>query len=183
MTAGIIAVDGAIDLIDLADPDHATSATGRDADRARRSRLADVMIVLEREREDLEARLRARMEQELLTDGIAEFALHLDDGAPHFSVELRPIIGDDATAGPLTRDQRTQLESEIAAGVRELIEQRSVPSEAPRWQPQVAAVYRTEAPSTAARPARHNSVWLHILFWVLACMILATAYLYLKGAA
>lgn len=183
MTAAIIAVDGAIDLIDLADPDQATSAAGGDADKARRSRLADVMIVLERERDDLEARLRTRLEQAVLADGIAEFALHLDDSEPHFSVELRPVAGDDPDTPAVSRDQRAMLEGEIAAEVRELIEQRSVPSDAPRWQPQVVAVYRMPAPDATAKRERLKSVWLHILFWLLACMVLATAYLHLKGAA
>lgn len=182
VTAGSIAVDGAIDLVDIAAPGDFAPATDGDAERARRSRLADVMIVLERERDDLEARLRARLEQEVLVDGIAEFALHLDDTAPQFSVELRPTANDEGATGALSRDQRARLEGEIAAGVRALIEQRSAPSQAPRWQPQVVAVYRTAAPEPPAHRAPHKSVWLHILFWLLACMVLATAYLFLKDA-
>ena len=177
-----IDVDGQIDLIDLVDHDESNEHVRADSDRVRKSRLADVMIVMERERIVLEEALRARLAANALTNDLADLTLQLDENEPQFRVTIEPTIVADATVSKLLPDQREALETEIAAEVCALIEQRAVNSQTPRWQPRVTATYRTAAPAAdAARQSRLKSVWLQILFWLLASLILATAYLFLKG--
>ncbi len=178
-----IDVDGQIDLIDLVDHDESTEQVRIDTDRARKSRLADVMIVMERERIVLEEALHARLTANARTKELADLTLHLDENEPQFRVTIEPTMVADAPASELLPDQREALETEIATAVCALIEQRAVNSQTPRWQPRVTATYRTAAPdAAAARRSRLTSVWLQILFWLLASLILATAYLFLKGA-
>ena len=182
MTSVSINVDGQIDLTDLADPGDLPEHARADGDRVRTSRLADVMIVMERDRAALEETLRAGLAERVLPEGVAHLALQLDDAAPRFSVVIEPVVAPDVPLTELPADQRTQLEREIATGVAAWIAQRAVSSPTPRWQPQVTATIQTAVDAAdSARQGRLKSVWLRILFWLLACMILATAYLYMKG--
>lgn len=203
MEPATIDIDGHIDLID-----RQQSEPLAEADRARQSRLADVMIVLERERAALEQDLLVRLAP-AMSQGIDTLALDLDATQPRFHVAIQPALIDDATARDLTAEQRATLESETADAVYGLIEQRAAQTPTPRWQPVVSATYRGPAsepaplpvqaeitptqpmmPPQAAAPQaatpaktagtrRTPSIWLHMLFWLLALVLLGTAYLYL----
>ena len=204
MEPATIEFDGHIDLIDRQETDQTT-----DADRARQSRLADVMIVLERERVSLEQALHVRLAG-AVAHGIDSLALELDATAPKFHVAIQPTPVDHAWC--MTPDQRSAFEGEIADEVRALIEQRAARSPTTRWQPVVTATWRSaasaEAPGStlqetvvtdgatppsapaptsmtpnraapdAAPRSRMQSIWLYLLFWLLALMVVGTAALY-----
>ena len=205
MEPATINLDGHIDLIDRQEADQLA-----DDDRARQSRLADVMIVLERERAALEQTLRARL-AETVTPRIAALELELDAAAPKFHIAIHPTEeGGDGVAG-LTPEQCSAFEGEIADAVRALIVERAARSPSPRWQPVVTATLRGALPTgtsssisregaaadnttpssaptqsavsanraaTAAAPRpRARSIWLHLLFWLLALMVVGTAVL------
>lgn len=177
-----IYVDGKIDLTDLADTGEVSESTRATADRVRNSRLADVMIVVERGRDALAEALQASLAERALPAGVEHLALELDDTEPCFTVTIEPVASPEAPQTELSADQRVLLESEIAAKVAAWIEQRATRAQTPRWQPNVTATMRSSAEAAESpEQGRLKSVWLRILFWLLAAMILATVYLYLKG--
>jgi hypothetical protein len=201
-----IVIDGEIVLVDCQDGE-----SSPDAERARLSRLADVMIVLEREQAALEGALRERL-------GGVQLGLELDETAPRFKVTIEPAPGDDhhddATLTP--PGEISSLTSEIEVEIRGLIERRAVSSTTPRWRPQVIAKRRgapqsvagdareisaepvaqepggkvaAEAPDPGeaedpevARQRRLKSFWLLMLFWLLAAVVLGTTFLALHYA-
>lgn len=205
MKPATIDIDGQIDLIDRQDMVEPAAA-----DRARQSRLADVMIVLERERVALEQALLARLSTTALSQEIDSLVLELDAAAPKFHIAVYSISAANAGGDVMSIANCALLEGEVAAEVCALIEQRAAHSPTPRWQPIVTAKCRrtapactttapvtpvraaaepaTEeisaatsaptAPADAARRSPRKSIWLHMLFWLLALVILATAYLY-----
>lgn len=201
-----IVIDGEIDLVDCQEGGHSP-----DGERARQSRLADVMIVLEREQAALEEALRERL-------GVVSLALALDETAPRFQVLIKPVPGDDHHEGaaPIRDVEIPAITSEIEAVIRSLIERRAVSSATPRWRPQIVAQRRgagqpvgkdirvmprepvadepaRQAAATApddAEPAdpeavrlrRLKSFWLLMLFWLLAAVVLGTTFLALHYA-
>jgi hypothetical protein len=171
----VITIDGQIDLVDQLPAPHQDS-TG--ADRARLSRLNDVMIVLERERATVEEALQARFADAVLTGGVESLTVSLDERAPKFSIAIHPSIEADTTL-ELTAGQRVVLETEATAEIVATIQKHAAYSEQPRWQPSVTALYRPPATDTA-KQARVKSIWSRTLFWLLAAVILGVAYLYLK---
>ena len=182
MTSVLIDVDGRIDLTDLAEAGDGPGRSQADTDRIRSSRLADVMIVMERGREALEESLRARLTERIFPDGLAHLALELDEAEPCFAVRIEPVFPPESQQSEISANQRASLETETATEVAAWIEQRAVRSATPRWQPKVTATVRSaEEAGEKARQERLKSVWLRILFWLLASVILATVYLYLKG--
>ena len=74
VTSVTINVDGQIDLTDLTGPGDLPKHARGDSERVRTSRLADVMIVMERERAALEETLRSGLTERVLPDGIAHLA-------------------------------------------------------------------------------------------------------------
>ena len=171
-----IDVDGSIELIDreqIADTDSSA------ADRSRRSRLNDVMIVLEREHAGLEQLLRERVTRTVMPHGLEKLAVSFDENAPRFHVAIQPtfVVGEDEELSPA---RRAALETEIAAEVLSTIQQRTAKSENPRWQPTVTATYRTVTPAEATRKGRLRPEWPQTLFWLLAVVILGAIYFYFK---
>ena len=182
MTSVSIDVDGKIDLTDLAEAVDVPGRSRADTDRIRNSRLADVMIVMERGRDALEESLRARLTERVLPDGLTHLTLELDDAAPRFAISLEPVFPPESLQIDISASQRALLETEIANEVAAWIEQRAMRSPTPRWQPQIKATVRSAGEAVEeAQQARLKSTWLRILFWLLASVILATVYLYLKG--
>jgi hypothetical protein len=98
-----IDVDGQIQLIDC---DQQGQDAGPEADRVRQSRLNDVMIMVERERDALEAALAARLQRTTWPDGFAKLALTIDEQTPEFHIRItaRP---DHAIQVPSTKPEKS----------------------------------------------------------------------------
>lgn len=172
MGPGNIDVGGRIDLIDRTGAEQST-----DLARTRTSRLNDVMIVMERDREALERAINQRVASTLPTLDVWQVTLSFHQTLPEFHVALL----SKTVSGALTSEQQTHLETEIAAELFEAIDRHAPNSSSRRWQPSVTATWR--APTKKNKEGLDmQSVWFKTLLWLLAAIVLATAYLYLKGA-
>jgi hypothetical protein len=172
-----IDVDAQIQLIDC---DQQGQDAGPEADRVRQSRLNDVMIMVERERDALEAALAARLQRTTWPDGFAKLALTIVEQTPEFHIRItaRP---DHAIQVPSTKLEKKAIETEIATEILSAIKNRAASTQRARGRPSVMATLRPT--SEASSPGRRvRSVWFHTLLWLLASVILATVYLYMKSA-
>jgi hypothetical protein len=110
-----IDVDAQIQLIDC---DQQGQDAGPEADRVRQSRLNDVMIMVERERDALEAALAARLQRTTWPDGFAKLALTIVEQTPEFHIRItaRP---DHAIQVPSTKPEkkRSKRKSRQKSGV------------------------------------------------------------------
>jgi hypothetical protein len=171
-----IDVDGQIQLIDCDQPE---PGRADEADRLRQSRLNDVMIMVEGNQHALETALAARLQRTALPEGFAGLSLSIDEKLPEFHIQItgRP---DQTIQIPDTKPEREAFETEIATEILSAIQNRTASTKRARWRPSVTATLRS-ASGAPASSERVHSVWFKALLWLLASMILATAYLYLKG--
>ena len=175
MESAVIIIDGQIELVEqMSTPNQDRSS----ADRARSSRLNDVMIVLERERATLERGLSERLIAAVSTRNIESLSLSLDEQAPKFSIQMRPATDTEAVQ-ELTASERTTLEAETAAEIIATIQKHAAYGQEPRWQPSLTVVCRRPV-ADIANPLRTKSIWLRTLFWLLAAIVMGVAYYYVK---
>lgn len=182
MATSQIEFGGVIDLIDQAPP---ANGTAEGAERTRRSRLNDVMIVLERARPELEVALRNRVAQ--IASATHEHGtvfesadVELDQHEPRFVVAVFSADGQAPTSLPKTI--RQDLEAAIADEILKTIAAIVVPNNNPRWQLAVTATYRPAEPVSGgpeqSRSRRLKSFWLKALLVLITAVVISAIYLY-----
>ncbi len=152
--------------------------TNEDEASRRRSRLNDVMIVLEHDLDTLERRLA-----QILGDALAPAKLHklriaLNSDAPKLQVTAE-VATASRKAVRLSRSAQDTLEGAIAQTITSAILERVRTGEVRRWTPRVTVETKRQA-RASSRANASRSIWLKTLMWLLAAVILATVYMMLR---
>lgn len=179
-------VEGRIALADL--PENG-SRDSEGHERRREGRLNDVLIVLERDAPAIEQAILARLRGMDLAGGETSVRLTFDDRAPRFAVAISPA-GADPAAGRVLESRAGAIADEVEHEILGAIARRT--SAARHFSPEVEVhpkgtwpagveVERPAAPrQQASRPRRvRTTIWLQILFFLIASVLFAALYLYL----
>ncbi|MBU2534020.1 MAG: hypothetical protein KKB37_14860 [Alphaproteobacteria bacterium] len=183
MASDTIVFAGIIDLGPVNTGHAASGGASPGNERGRRSRLNDVMIVLERDRDGIEHSLRdgvsALGSENRSTEHVVDtVSLTVDDKEPRFQVALLLRSRGGAQSEPPKPPSRQQLadwERRLAQAMTEAIEARAANGSARRWQPLVTVTRPEEAERQGRR--RMSSRWSMLLFLLLAIVIAVGWYL------
>jgi hypothetical protein len=138
------------------------------------SRLQDIMIVIEKERQSLEAAMVARLTQQLAPAKVIALTLTLHPSDPTFHAGLTTEVAADE----LTRAQQLAIETLIATEIFEVIQRRASSSKPRQWRVSVSANCRATANSE--RRESSSRVGTYKVPWpAIAAVAVAAAVLYL----
>lgn len=187
-----IIIDGGISLelrAQAGQADHSGASSGElrqpantdDHERIRRSRVNDVMVVIERHVAIFEQSIHTHLATYLPGTEDATVTLLLDPDAPRFEVRVERA---ESQMHALSLTDRNHAVQAVQTAIVETIGAYANGNGARRWQPCVEARWRNIDPSPQ-RNRRNiapsaNSHWLKMLLALIALTAVATAYLWLS---
>jgi hypothetical protein len=173
MVVSTIEVDGSIALTTNGKGQQPTRV---DSVQRQRSRLNDVMIVLEKDRQSLEAEILSKLTAKLAPINIGSLDLTLHPTAPEFHTS----ISTDVIPTNLSPEQKLAIETAVATEIYNAIQRHASLATARQWHLSVSANCRS-VPIQKQLQYRIQSIWFRLLFILLAAMILVSTYLAVRS--